>query len=84
MSDKPAGEAKPKKPVDQKTLDMLAKGRQARADKIAAEKAASPAPAAAPAPTTKPEVPVKPAAKPARCASCWCRPCDKSGKRCAK
>jgi hypothetical protein len=69
---------KAKKPVDQKTLDMLAKGRAALAAKKAAAKAASPAPAPS---TKKPDVPT---ARAPRCMSCYCRPCDKSGKRCAK
>lgn len=72
---------KPKKPVDQKTLDVLAKGRAARADKLAASRATTPATPTETKPETKPDAP---ATKPARCASCWQRPCDKSGKRCAK
>lgn len=73
---------KPKKPVDQKTLDMLAKGRKIRDEKRVAAKAGTTALPSTNPPTTKPDVPATP--KATRCASCWNRPCDKSGKRCAK
>lgn len=71
---------KPKKAVDQKTLDMLAKGRAARAANVAAKKAGTPATA-----ETKPDdKPGAPAPKATRCMSCYSKPCDKSGKRCPK
>lgn len=75
---------KPKKHVEQKTLDMLAKGRAIRDAKRAAAKTASPAPAPSTTPTKKTDKPTTPTARPARCTTCWNRPCDKSGKRCVK
>lgn len=58
---------KPKKVVDQKTLDMLAAGRAARAAKLADKKS--------PPTVTPPADKPKDGDKPVRCHKCWAKPC---------